>query len=70
MFLKQKVISFLKILSCTICCNPDLFPDPQHCFTFKDSSVFRYGSTSGNVDPDPGSKKNRDKLAYKSNQIF
>ena len=28
------------------------------------------GSTSGNVDPDPGSKKNRDKLAYISNKII
>ena len=27
------------------------------------------GSTSGNVDLDPGSKKNRDKLTYKSTKI-
>ena len=28
------------------------------------------GSTSWNVDPDPGSKKNRDKLTYKSTKII
>ena len=28
------------------------------------------GSTSGNVDPGPGSKKNRDKLAFKSTKII
>ena len=28
------------------------------------------GSTSGNVDLDPGTKKNRDKLAYKSTKII
>ena len=28
------------------------------------------GSASGNVDLDPGSKKNRDKLAYKSTKII
>ena len=27
------------------------------------------GSTKGNVDLDPGTKKNRDKLAYKSTKI-
>ena len=28
------------------------------------------GSVSGNVDLDPGTKKNRDKLAYKSTKII
>ena len=28
------------------------------------------GSTKGNVDLDPGTKKNRDKLAYKSTKII
>jgi len=28
------------------------------------------GSASGNVDLDPGTKKNRDKLAYKSTKII
>ena len=28
------------------------------------------GSTSGNVDLDPDTKKNRDKLAYKSTKII
>ena len=31
-------------------------------------SFGRTGSTSGNVDPDPGSKKNRDKLEIQINQ--
>ena len=35
-------------------------PDPYHW----------PGSASGNVDLDPGTKKNRDKLAYKSTKII
>ena len=31
---------------------------------------FGSGSTSGNADPDPGNKKNRDKLTYKSTEII
>ena len=37
--------------------DPGLDPDPV-------------GSASGNVDLDPGTKKNRDELAYKSTKII
>ena len=37
-------------------------PDPYH--------LAGSGSASGNVDLDPGTKKNRDKIAYKSTKII
>ena len=38
--------------------------------TYITYQCFGSGSASGNVDLDPGTKKNRDKLAYKSTQII
>ena len=34
------------------------------------SQCFGSGSTKGNVDLEPGTKKNRDKLAYKSTKFY
>ena len=38
--------------------------------TYSTYQCFGAGSASGNVDLDPGTKKNRDQLAYKSTQII
>ena len=45
-------------------------PDPYHWAGIRIIGPAGSGSTKGNVDLDPGTKKNYDKLAYKSNKII